>query len=207
MTALAVRTLLTLFVVLNPIGLAPFFVALAGARPAAEQSHIARKAVLVAGGVLLTFWTGGEWLIRHLGITLDAFRVAGGLLLFRIAVGMLFAKEERRTDEEEAEAKLRSDIAVFPLAIPMIAGPGAVASVMILAGEAHAYRWGAAIVPLALASVLWLNYVSLRISGWLTRLMGKTGVNVITRVLGLLLAALAVQYVADGARILLRAAS
>ena len=99
---------------------------------------------------------------------------------------------------------MRSDIAVFPLGIPLIAGPGAVASVMILAGEASAYRWGSVIVPLSLALVLTLNYLSLRISGWVTRLMGKTGVNVITRVLGLLLAALAVQYVADGARPLLR---
>ncbi len=206
MSALAIRTFLTLFVVLNPIGLAPVFVGLAGTRTPAEQDHIARKAVLVAGGVLLAFWSGGEWLIRNLGITLGAFRVAGGLLLFRIAVGMLFAKEERRTDEEEEEAKLRADIAVFPLAIPLIAGPGAVASVMILAGEAGLYRFGGVMVPLSLALVLGLNYLSLRMSGWLTRLMGKTGVNVITRVLGLLLAALAVQYVADGARPLLHGA-
>ena len=177
MSALAVRTFLTLFVVLNPVGLAPVFVGLAGSRTPRERERIARKAVMVAGG----------------------------LLLFRIAVGMLFAKDERGTEEEEEEARLRSDIAVFPLGIPLIAGPGAVASVMILASEASAVRGGGAIVPLALAMVLALNYVSLRISAWVTALMGKTGVNVITRVLGLLLAALAVQYVADGARPLLHA--
>ena len=203
MSALAIRTILTLFVVLNPVGLAPVFVGLAGSRPAREQERIARKAVIVAGGVLISFWLGGSWLLGKLGITLDAFRCAGGLLLFRIAVGMLFAKEERRTDEEEEEARLRSDIAVFPLGIPLIAGPGAVASVMILSGEASQFRWGTLIVPIAVALVLTLNYWSLRISGWVTELMGKTGVNVITRVLGLLLAALAVQYVADGARPLL----
>ncbi len=203
MTALAIRAVLTLFVVLNPVGLAPVFVGLAGTRSPREQERIARKAVFVAGSVLISFWIGGSWLLDKLGITLHAFRCAGGLLLFRIAVGMLFAKEERRTDEEEEEARLRSDIAVFPLGIPLIAGPGAVASVMILAGEAHQYRWGTLIVPLAVVLVLTLNYWSLRISGWVTELMGKTGVNVITRVLGLLLAALAVQYVADGARPLL----
>ncbi len=205
MSALAVRTFLTLFVVLNPVGLAPVFVGLTGSRTPRERERIARKAVMVAGVVLMSFWLGGAWLLGQLGITLEAFRVAGGLLLFRIAVGMLFAKDERGTEEEEEEARLRSDIAVFPLGIPLIAGPGAVASVMILASEASAVRGGGAIVPLALAMVLALNYVSLRISAWVTALMGKTGVNVITRVLGLLLAALAVQYVADGARPLLHA--
>jgi multiple antibiotic resistance protein len=129
--------------------------------------------------------------------------VAGGLLLFRIAVGMVFAHRERETEEEEAESRVRDDVSVFPLAIPLIAGPGALASVMILAGEARAHPLGLVVVLAATALVLLLSYVALRLAMPLGRVLGQTGVNVITRVLGVMLAALAVQYVADGARGLL----
>ena len=198
MILLAGQALLTLFVVMDPVGLAPVFVALAGGRPAAEQRRTAARAVRVAAGVLLTFAFFGPALLEYLGISLDAFRVAGGLLLFKIAVDMVFAHRERETDEEKAEASLRDDISVFPLAIPMLAGPGAMTSVMILTAEAREVPGGLFIVVAAVALVLLLAYLALVLSARLARLLGRTGVNVVTRVLGVLLSALAVQYVADG---------
>lgn len=198
MILLAAKALLTLFVVMDPVGLAPVFVALAGGRPAEDQVRMARRAVRVAGGVLLAFALFGPALLEYLGISLDAFRVAGGLLLFKIAVDMVFAHRERETDEEKAEASLRDDISVFPLAIPLLAGPGAMTSVMILMAEARAVPGGLFVVLGATAVVLLLAYAALVLSGHLARLLGRTGVNVVTRVLGVLLSALAVQYVADG---------
>ena len=204
MTALVVSAFLTLFVLLDPIGLAPLFLGLTSSRTRAERQRIAKKAVLVAGGLLLVFTLAGHWLLAGLGISLDAFRVAGGILLFRIAVDMVFAHLERETAQEESEARARSDISVFPLAIPLIAGPGALASVMILAGVARAYPWGLATLLLVGGGVLVLVYLALRLASSIAGLLGQTGINVVTRVLGVLLAALATQYVADGIRGLLR---
>jgi len=199
-TSFALRTFLTLFVVVDPVGMAPVFLGLAGVRPEEERARIARKAILVAAGVVMAFAVGGSWLIRHLGISLDAFRIAGGILLFRIAVDMVVARRERETEEEEAEARRREDISVFPLAIPLTAGPGALTTVMILSAEAEAHPAGLALVLVMAAVVLLLTYGAFRTAGLVGRVLGRTGVNVVTRILGILLAALAVQYVADGVR-------
>jgi multiple antibiotic resistance protein len=201
--AIAVRAFFTLFVVIDPVGLAPLFVGLVGTRPKEAQARIARRAVLVAAGVLFAFTLGGAWLLHQLDITVDAFRVAGGLLLFRIAVEMVFASHERDTEEEQQEARSREDVSVFPLAIPLVAGPGAMASVMILAGEARMRPLGTPLLLGTEAFVLLLSWISFRSAHRVARALGQTGVNVITRVLGVLLAAMAVQYVADGARGLL----
>jgi len=203
-SAFAFRTFLTLFVVMDPVGLGPLFLGLAGDRTGAQRLEVARKAVLVASGIMLVFTVGGSALLRYLNISLDAFRIAGGVLLFRIAVDMVFAQHERETEEEEREARTRRDISVFPLAIPLIAGPGALASVMILAGEARAYTGGLALILGICGVVLILVYLGLALSAQTARLLGQTGVNVVTRVFGVLLSALAVQYVADGIRGLLR---
>jgi multiple antibiotic resistance protein len=205
MTAFALKSFLTLLVVIDPVGLVPVFIALASDRSNAERERLARRAVLVAGAVLLAFTLGGSWLLGTLGISLDAFRIAGGALHFRIAVGMVFAQRERETPEEHEESRVRDDISVFPLAIPLIAGPGALASAMILAGEAQALPLGLPIVLATCGIVLALGYAALLLAGPLARVLGQTGVNVITRVLGVLLAALAVQYIADGVRGLLGA--
>jgi len=196
---LAAKALLTLFVVMDPVGLAPVFIALAGSNSAEEQRRMALRAVLIAGGILFAFALLGPALLRYLGISLDAFRIAGGLLLFKIAVDMVFAHRERETEEEKAEASLRNDISVFPLAIPLLAGPGAMTSVMILTAEASSVPGGLLIVLAAISLVLLLAYLALVASARLARALGQTGVNVVTRVLGVLLSALAVQYVADGA--------
>jgi multiple antibiotic resistance protein len=203
---LALRVFLTLFVVVDPVGIVPVFLGLAGSRPAGEQARIARRAVVVAGVVLFGFAVGGAWLLERLDISMDAFRIAGGILLFRIAVGMvLAAPHERETREEEEEARSRADVSVFPLAIPLIAGPGAMASTMILVGEAGSDPGLLATVLAMAVAVLAITWLALRLASPLGRILRRTGVNVVTRVLGVLLAALAVQYVADGARGLLRA--
>lgn len=203
MIELALRSFLTLLVVVDPVGIAPVFLGLVGGRPRAEQAKVARKAVTVAGVVLFGFALFGDWLLGKLGISIDAFRVAGGILLFRIAFGMVMAARERETQEEEEEARSRSDVSVFPLAIPLIAGPGALASLMILVGHTGADPRGLAVVFGMTAVVLALTWLALRLAAPLGRLLGLTGVNVVTRVLGVLLAALAVQYIADGVRALL----
>ncbi|MGH9748713.1 MAG: MarC family protein [Candidatus Polarisedimenticolia bacterium] len=207
MTGLAVRTFLTMLVILDPIGVVPMFLALAGDREPRERRRIARRAVLVAGGILVSFALGGAWLLGRLGITLHAFRIAGGVLLFLFAMRMVLARHERETREEADEARGREDVSVFPLAIPIIAGPGAIASVLILAGEARAIPFGVPIVLLMTAIVLVLCLMALEMSDLVGRLLGQTGTNVVTRVLGVLLAALAVQYIADGVRGLLSGAA
>ncbi|GAA6750439.1 MarC family protein [Thermus antranikianii] len=202
MLELFLKSFLTLFVVMDPVGLVPVFLALAGDRPQRKQAQIAGRAVLVAGGLLVSFFFFGRGLLGYLGISLEALRIAGGILLFRIATEMVFAHHERETEEEKDEARLRADISVFPLAIPLIAGPGALASVLILAAEARREPLGFAVVLSTVFLVLALAYVFLRLAAQVRRALGRTGVNVVTRVLGILLAALAVQYVADGVKAL-----
>ncbi|MFN4072407.1 MAG: MarC family protein [Thermus sp.] len=202
MLELFLKSFLTLFVVVDPVGLVPVFLALAGDRPPRKQAQIARKAVVVAGGLLVSFFFFGQGLLGYLGISLEALRIAGGILLFRIATEMVFAHHERETEEEKDEARLRADISVFPLAIPLIAGPGALASVLILALEARREPLGFAVVLSTVFLVLALAYLFLRLAFQVRRALGRTGVNVVTRVLGILLAALAVQYVADGVKAL-----
>jgi multiple antibiotic resistance protein len=194
----ALRAFITLLVVIDPAGLVPAYVALTGGRAPRTHSNVAGRAVVIAGLVLVAFAIVGGPLLGYLGIRLGALQIAGGLLLFRIAVDMVFAQLRRETAQEAAEARSRDDISVFPLAIPLIAGPGALASVLILTSESAGDPVRSILVLLAGSIVLLLAYVVLRASTRLTTLLGQTGINVVTRVLGLVLAALAVQYVADG---------
>ena len=199
--SLALQTFLTMLVVMDPLGLAPLYIGLAGDRPTVERRAIALKASLVAGGIILVFGLLGKPLLDHLGISLDAFRVAGGILLFLIALDMVFGRGNATREAEEGQpVQARPDISVFPLAIPLIAGPGTLASIMILTGGAHGNPLLLGGVFVVTAGVLLLCYLALRVSNQLARVMGESGIHVITRVLGVLLAALAVQYVADGVR-------
>ncbi len=200
-----IQTFLTLFVVMDPIALVPAFLGMAGMRPRAEQLRLARKAVIVAGSVMLFFALFGQVFLRYLGINLAAFRASGGVLLFLMALDMVFARTSgaRETSEEEKEAKLREDFSVFPLGIPLIAGPGTLSSIMILTGKSSNVEGDLGVIVVAFI-VLGICYLALRSGARVIQVIGKTGVNVISRVLGVLLAALAVQYIADGARSLLK---
>jgi multiple antibiotic resistance protein len=194
----AVRTLLTLVVVVDPAGLVPAYLSLAGSRPRRERSVIARRAVIIAAAVLVAFALVGGAVLGYLGISLGALQVAGGLLLFRIAVDMVFAQLRRETPQEAAEARSRDDISVFPLAIPLIAGPGAIASVFILTTEAGRDGPALGIVLAALVAVLAVCWLFLLAADRIASMLGQTGINVVTRVLGILLAALAIQHIANG---------
>ncbi len=199
MEALAIKSFLTLLVVMDPIALVPMYLGVSGSMEADDHRQVARRSTLVAGVVLWLFTLVGGKLLATLGISLGAFRIAGGLLLFKIAVDMVFAQRERETEEEQAEAMAKEDISIFPLAIPLMAGPGAMASVMILAGEgALIHSMGVTVVLACITVVLILCWAALRLAERIARVLGTTGINVITRILGVLLAALAVQYVADG---------
>ena len=194
----ALQTFLTLFVVIDPVGLVPVFVALVGDRSEAAQRSTARRAILISAVLLAAFALIGGPLLAYLGISLAALQVAGGILLFRIAVDMVFAQYRRETTEEEVESQTREDVSVFPLAIPLIAGPGALASILVLASEAHGDPVDLALILAMAGLVLLVAWGLLRVSGRVATLLGRTGVNVITRILGVILAALAVQLVANG---------
>jgi multiple antibiotic resistance protein len=194
----ALKAFSTLFVVVDPIGLVPVFVTLAGWRSQATQRRFAREAVLIAGGVMAAFAVVGGPVLAYLGISVAALRIAGGILLFRIALDMIYAQFRRETAEEAAESRKKEDISVFPLAIPLIAGPGTLASVLILAGSTSGEPSEMAVVLLMGAIVLLFAWLSMRLAGRIAKLLGTTGINVVTRVLGLILAALSVQLVADG---------
>lgn len=202
----ALSALVTLLVTLDPVGLAPIFGALTAEMAPQVRRAAAIKAVLIGAVILLAFAGFGETLLDVLGIELAAFRVAGGLLLFLIALEMVMEKRERRKTDV-AEAAVTQDhatnVAAFPLAFPLLAGPGAITAVILLTGEAeslaeHAVVYGVALIGLATCLVVFLAY------SFVERFIGRTGRAVLTRLLGLLLAALAVQYVVDGALALIR---
>lgn len=203
MLEFAAQAFLTLFVLIDPIGLIPLFLAIVGSRPYDEQKRIALKSTVVAGILVAGFALLGGYLLHYLGISLSALKVAGGLLLFRIALDMINAEVERETTEEAAESRARQDVSIFPLAIPLIAGPGTLAGVLILNGTAPDVQLGFIAVLVIAAVVLFITYWFLRAALKFSSALGRTGINVVTRVLGILLAALAVQYVADGVRVLL----
>ena len=198
-TAYMITALVTMFVVVDPIAIAPLFLALTPGMSDGRRRRIAWRAVLVGGFVLAVFAAFGEAVLGFIGISMPAFRVAGGILLFITAFDMLFERRtKRRADSAGADDHVEhDDPSVFPLAIPLIAGPGAIASVILLTGEKPGGE-GLITVLVITALVLVVMALTLQASGYLERAIGKTGINVITRLLGMLLAALSVQFVLDG---------
>ena len=194
-------TFVTFFVVVDPPGIAPMFISLTHAVSAVERRRIALRGVAIATGVLFAFALGGGALLDVLGIGIPAFRVAGGVLLLLLSIDMVMVRPSglrATTESEEAEASQRHDVTVFPLAIPLIAGPGAIASVVLAMGKTAGDPLHQALLLLVLLSVLVLTALLLLAADRLLRLFGRTGLNVLTRVFGILLAALAVQFVIDG---------
>jgi multiple antibiotic resistance protein len=200
-----ISALLTLFVVVDPIGLVPAFLAVTEGLPRPARRNVAVRASMIAGVILIGAALIGDWLLDTLKISLSAFRIAGGLLLFSIASEMVFGVRLRREGEaaEQAIEEHVRNIAAFPLAIPLLAGPGAITAAVLLSGRAHndlqlIGLLVAVIILIAVACAFTFLFAE-RIG----RLLGLTGNIVLSRLLGVLLAALAVQYVVDGVRAIL----
>jgi multiple antibiotic resistance protein len=191
----AVAVFVALFVTIDPIGVVPLFVALTQDMTPGERRRTALAACLIAFGLLAFFGLAGEAILNGVGISMSAFRIAGGLLLFLIALDMLFEKRTERRGRQAADA--RPDPTVFPLATPLIAGPGAFAAMVLFAGQ-HPTPAGFLALNGILAAVIALCLVLFLAGDYIGRLLGKTGITVVTRLLGMLLAALAVQFVLDG---------
>jgi multiple antibiotic resistance protein len=190
-------------VVIDPPGCAPIFAGLTRGTDMAHRTQMAVRSTLVAAAILMAFALLGEPLLRTLGISLDAFRIAGGIMLFLIALEMVFEKRqqrrEHRAEEVAAHPEQYEDISIFPMAMPMIAGPGSIASAMLMMQRSHGLEAHLVVIA-ALALNLAIMMGALLAAGPLMRLLGYKVEAVITRLLGVLLAALAAQFVVDGIR-------
>jgi len=199
-SAEAITAFVALFVVIDPIGLAPIFVALTRGLSAVARRRIAIRACFIGFGLLLLFGLAGESVLGFLGISMAAFRIAGGILLFLTALDMLFERRTKRREDQAAEDGPEDDPSVFPLATPLIGGPGAIATMILLTGQADGDPVHIAGVVGVMAAVLVCVLAMFLLAGMLERLLGRVGINVVTRLLGMLLAALSVQFVLDGLR-------
>ncbi|SNS44174.1 MarC family protein [Tropicimonas sediminicola] len=193
-----ISAFVTLFVIIDPIGLAPVFLALTQGMSKETRNAIARRAIVISLGLLTLFGLAGETVLDFVGISFPAFRIAGGILLFLTALDMLFERRTARRDHT-AEEDDRPDPSVFPLAIPLVSGPGAITTMILLVGQADSTVQAAGVFVVMVA-VLAVVMVMFRAAGLLERLLGRTGTVVATRLLGMLLAALSVQFVLDGLR-------
>lgn len=189
----------TLFVIIDPIALVPLFIALTRGMTQAQRTTIGLRACLIAIALLTLFGLFGDTLLKTIGITMPAFRISGGLLLFITALDMLFERRTQRREGQHAEA--HHDPSVFPLATPLLAGPGAFTTMILLVnntpvtGMVHTL-----IIHLVMIVVIIAAFLMFLAAGFIERLLGRTGIVVITRLLGMLLAALSVQFVLDGIR-------
>lgn len=197
-----INAFVVLFIVVDPIGVAWLFAVLSQRAGRQAQRRMAVRGVSLSALILFTFFFIGAPLLSALGIGIPAFRIAGGVLLFLLAIDMVFARQSglrSTTRSEQEEAEHRADVSVFPLAFPLIAGPGALTTVLLMTGEQHA-PWSSPGMLAVLALVLVLTLWSLLMAPAILRVLGETGANVVSRLLGLVLSALAVQYVLDGIR-------
>jgi multiple antibiotic resistance protein len=195
-TPFLITSFVTLFVIVDPIGLTPLFAAMTQDMKIKLQRQIATRAIIVAFFILVAFALFGDAILSFAGISMPAFRIAGGILLFITALDMLFERRTKRREGQKDE-ELRDDPSVFPLAIPLIAGPGSIATVILLAGNTNVENsliWTLGVIAAVLSSV----FAMFLTAPLIQRALGKTGINVTTRLLGMLLAALAVQFVMDG---------
>ncbi len=202
-TAIFVSAFTTLFVIIDPPGCAPIFATLTKGTSRAHQRRMAFKSVGIAAFILIGFAYVGEWLFAKLGISLDALRIAGGIMLFIIGLNMVFEKRTEKREDRAEEAlednEDPEDISVFPMGIPMIAGPGTMATLLILMSDAPT-RGGQLAILAALVITLIITLVTFLIAGPIVKLMGKSFTDVLTRVLGVLLATLAAQFILDGVK-------
>jgi multiple antibiotic resistance protein len=190
----------TAFTIIDPIGMIPMTLGSTARMSPQRRNQVIDQAVIVAAGVILFMGVVGRIILDYLGITLPAFTIAGGILLFLIAIDMLFARPTgaKRTEAEEREAAEGENPAVFPLAVPMIAGPGTIATVLLLVNFSRGDKADLFVVVAAYVVALFVTWLCMRGSSLLLRVIGKTGIHVISRILGIILAALAVQFVLNG---------
>lgn len=195
-----IKTFIIFFVVIEPISLVPMFGALTRGGEPGYRRKMAWKSVAISAGIFIVFALVGDWLLRLLGISVSAFKIAGGVLLFLLAVDMVLARESglrSTTVREQEEARYRDDISVFPMAFPLITGPGALATLLLLTAETTGSLEFALVLAMGLLALA-VTLVLLLLTQPLMRVMGVTGGTVVSRLLGVVLAALAVQYVVDG---------
>jgi multiple antibiotic resistance protein len=195
-----VKFFVVLFVVVEPPSLVPLFATMTEGASAGYRRRMALKAAAVSLGILVVFALAGSWFIGMMGISIDAFRIGGGVMLFLIALDMVFAREEKTTPEEKAETRRRADISVFPLAFPLISGPGALATVLLTFGSAPSDPVLYAGLIAVIAAVVAVTLLFMLATPLVMRVLGVTGANVVSRIAGVILAALAVQFILDGLR-------
>lgn len=190
---------ISIFVIVNPLGAVPLFISLTEGYGEEKTRTTAFKASTICSGILLIFTFGTSHILQFFGITIPAFRLAGGIILFNVAVQMLHVRMARMTTspEEEAEAAEKEDVAIVPLAIPMLSGPGAITTVMVLSGEYTALA-PKILLALAILLVSLSTYLILSRSALLGRVLRRSGVNILTRIMGLILAVVAVEIVSKG---------
>jgi multiple antibiotic resistance protein len=195
-----IRAFVTFFTIIDPVGLAPVVIALTANLNDTQRSTIVTRAVIISAIIIAFFALVGRFLLDRLGISLYAFNMAGGALLFLVAVDMLFGRPSgaRETKTEQEEAATREDISVFPLAIPMIAGPGTIATTILYVDLAAPNIFDLLSVAAAIISALFVAWLVMRSSMWIIRHVGRTGILVLSRILGILLAALAIQFILNG---------
>jgi multiple antibiotic resistance protein len=194
----------SVFFIVNPIGAAPVFLALTEGWEHADRVRASRRAVLVAGGILILFAITGSLLFQLFGVTLGAFRLAGGILLLKVAMDMLHGRPTatKITEEDHKEAATKEDVGITPIGIPQLAGPGAIATVILLPGEPREW-WRIGPVLAAIVVTLLIAYAILRGAERVQGVLGQTGTRILTKIMGLLIAALGVQFMAGGLRDLL----
>ena len=196
----ALVTFTSILFLVDPIAVVPTFLAITRGETMERRQATARRACIAAGILLIVFAAAGNLIFRAFGITLPAFRIAGGAILWLVAMDML--RGERRTQESEAEIDegiRKDDVALTPLAMPMLAGPGAISTVMVLSGQARTPA-RAAVIYASIVVTLVISWVMLRVSDRVMSRFGQTGIRVIMRIMGLMLAAVAVQFVVTGIR-------
>ena len=196
----ALVTFASVLFIVDPIAVVPTYLVITQGQDAAQRRATARRACVAAALILVVFALAGSRIFGLFGITMPAFRIAGGLILWLVAMDMLHGN--RSTQEgvaEIAEGRAKDDVAVTPLAMPMLAGPGAISTVMVLSGQAHS-TGQTIIVYASIAITLFISWITLRLAEQLVKRMGQTGIRVMTRIMGLLLAAIAVQFVITGVR-------
>ncbi|MDQ2818195.1 MAG: MarC family protein [Candidatus Eremiobacteraeota bacterium] len=198
--AFAITAAATAFTIIDPVGMVPLTLSVTATASAQVRNKLVDRAVLVASAVIVFMAVLGRGLLHYLGITLSAFSIAGGILLLLISIDMLFARPSgaKKTPEEEKDAIEHDNVAVFPLAIPMIAGPGTIATVLLLVSLSQGDKQKLAIVFVAYGLALLVTWLCMRGAGLVLRVAGKTGVAVVTRLLGIVLSALAVQFILNG---------